>query len=185
MGWTFCHAKNYKPNGQVDRKAEVDELYTHESDMKVSVVKSRMIGSVYYAAIKVEEDGKTSIECVTCLTAGRDRHDPWFNFGYKSIPHTDDDRCPKSIIDLLSEPDNEREAEWRKKCREHQKKTKLSDLPVGSVIRYIHPWNNKEYVLEKKAPNYQFKRTWWYNAEDNTYMPSRRIPYNRWELVAD
>ena len=182
MGWTLCHASNYKANGQVDRKAEVDKLYTWESNgTKVSVVKSRMIGSDYYGAIKVENDEGIFVECVRCLTKGQYRYDPWFNFGYKSIPHTDDDRCPKSIIDLLSEPKSEFEAEWRKKCLEYQKKPKLADLPVGSVIRYTHPWNDKEYVLEKKAPSYQFKRAWWYNAENNTYVPSRRIPGD-WEL---
>lgn len=185
MGWTFAHATYYKKNGEVDRKAEIDKTYTWESnDMKVSVVKSQMVGSEYFAAVKVEESDKTSIECVMCLTAGKDPGDPYFNYGYKSIPHTDGYHCPKSIIKLLSEPDCEREAEWRDKCREYQEKAKLKDLPVGSVIRYTHPWNNKEYILEKKAPNYQFKRTWWYNAENNTYMPSRRIPYN-WELMKE
>lgn len=184
MGWSFTRAEHYKRNGSVDRKAEVDDLYTWESDQqKVSVVKSRMIGSDYYAAIKIEdhEKGKITVEAVMCLTAGKDPNYPWFNFGYKSIPHTDDDRCPLSIIKLLSPAEDEKETEWRKRCYEYSKKQKLSDLPVGSVIRY-KTWDETEIILKKMAPAHQFKRTWWYKADTNTYMPSRRIPDN-WELI--
>lgn len=183
MGWTSCHAMFYKPNGQVDRKKECDKLYTWESEkLKVSVVKSAMVGSTYFAAIKAEDkkENTETIEAVMCLTKGVDRSDPWFNFGYKSIPHTDSDNCPMSIIKVLSPAEDEIEAEWRNRCAEYHAKPKLKDLPVGTTIRFIN-WNGDEYILTKKAPNYMFKKTWWFNAANYTYMPSRRI--TKWEVI--
>lgn len=182
MGWTFSHASYYKKNGQVNRKKEIDKLYTWESlGTKVSVLKSVMVGSNYYAALNIEDAEGKRVEAVMCLTAGKDRHNPWFNFGYKSIPHTDDYRCPMSIIKLLSASDDERELKWRNSCKEYANKPKLKDLPVGSVIRFNN-WNGDEYILTKMAPAHQFKKTWWYKADTNTYMPSRRIP-DDWELI--
>lgn len=184
MGWSYCHASHYKKNGQVDRKAEVDKLYTWESeDTKVEVLKSCLVSTDYFAAILVE-DKKTSekyVECVRCLTAGMIRDDPYFNFGYKSVPHTDSYNCPKVIIDLLSDTKDEKELEWREQCLLQLKKPKLSELPVGSVISF--KLGGEDFVLTKMAPNYQFKRTWWYSASTNKYMPSRRIP-DDWKRIS-
>lgn len=177
MGWDFHHAKHYK-NGRVDRKKEVDEQYTWKNRNKdVSVLKSVMVGTDYFAAIKVIENGNESVEAVMCLTKGRDRSDPWFNIGVKSIPHTDSDHCPMSIIKLLSPSDDEREMKWRRDCEVYSKKPKLKDLPVGTMITFDW-WDGTKYTLEKMPPKYQFKRCWWYDAERNYYMPSNRIPSN-------
>lgn len=176
MGWSFRHASEYKKNGQVDRKAECDKNYTWSNDkMNVSVVKSVMVGSDYFAAIRCIENGKETIEAVMCLTKGPDRSDPYFNFGDKSIPHTDSDHCPTSIIKLLSPSDDEREMKWRRDCEAYAKKPKLKDLPVGTMITFDW-WDGTKYTLEKMPPKYQFKRCWWYDAERNCYMPSNRIP---------
>ena len=59
MGWTSYHATHYK-NGMVDRKAECDSIFndvmvTRDSDIpigKFEVLKSTMVGSTYYAAVK-------------------------------------------------------------------------------------------------------------------------------------
>lgn len=184
MGWTEYHAKFYKPNGQVDRKAEMDNLYTWETqNTKVSVVKSRMVGSTYYAAVKIEQEGEPiQIIGAVALTSGINRRDPYFNFGYKGMeetcrPYYYD--CPKAILDLLTPTDNEWALKWRQKCREKQQKPKLSDLPVGTIIRYTN-YNGDVIRLEKMAPNYQFKRCWWYKADTNNYVPVRRIP-DVWE----
>lgn len=54
MGWTSCHASFYK-NGKIDRKAECDSIMN--CDMagdkgRYEVLKSAMVNSTYYAAIK-------------------------------------------------------------------------------------------------------------------------------------
>lgn len=183
MGWTFRHATEYK-NGKVDRKAECDKNYTWSSEkMNVSVVKSVMVGSDYFAAVRCVDNGNETIEAVMCLTKGADRNDPWFNFGDKSIPHTESNHCPMSIIKLLSPSDDEREMKWRRDCAEYAKKPKLKDVPVGTIITFAN-WNGEKYELEKMPPRYQFKRNWWYNPANNTYMSSNRIPDN-WEIVKE
>ena len=48
MGWTSYHASYYK-NGTVDRKKECDDVFS-KGDCKI--LKSAMVGSTYYAAIK-------------------------------------------------------------------------------------------------------------------------------------
>ena len=181
MGWTFRNARHYKTNGDVDRKAEVDSMYTYENDTcKVSVLKSRMVGSVYYGAIKVEENGETTVHGSVVLTSS---DKPDFDFGYKAMSETCGPYyfdCPKSILELLSPTDNQNALEWRQACRENLAMPKLSNLPVGSIIEY--DLNGMNFRLTKMAPNRQFKRSWWYRAETNTYVPSRRIPDN-WKLV--
>lgn len=180
MGWTTYHAQYYK-NGKVDRKREMDELLTGSNQV---ILKSSMVGSTYYAAVKTIRENNVSVWACIVETCGQDRSDPYFNFGYKAISETSGPYkcdCPKSILDLLTETDNEYALRWRAACREKFAKPKLSDLPVGTVIRFTI-WDNTEYVLTKMAPNFQFKRTWWYNSRSNKYVPSRRIP-DSFEIV--
>ena len=58
MGWTEYHATHYK-HGKIDRKAECDELFNdfmvdknNNRIGKFEVLKSTMVGSTYYAAVK-------------------------------------------------------------------------------------------------------------------------------------
>ena len=98
-----------------------------------------MVGSVYYGAIKYlkrwkvdekgnyikDENGRDIVENIpteeqkivgyVVLTSVRDNY--WF--GYKDMsefgmPYYFD--CPKGILKLLSETDNEYANEWRKEC---------------------------------------------------------------------
>lgn len=186
MGWTSKNADYYKPNGQVDRKAECDNLLNWENEnWKTETIKSQMVGSVYYAAVKRtdKKSGHHEVTAAVILTHGKDRRDPYFNFGYKEMCETcgpGECKCPKSILDLLTPTESEWANEWRQRCRENLKKIPLSKLPVGTEIK-INYFGNEVY-LTKMAPNYQFKRNWWYNPENNTYMPSRRIP-DDYEIV--
>jgi hypothetical protein len=140
MGWTTCNAKYYKNDGKVDRKAECDALYTWETDVKeISVVKSRMVGSVYYGAIRVHMKSGDIPDIVTgtvVLTNSGEYKNDWFNFGYKSIGEDmgpTESNCPKSILDLLTPTDNEFAIAWRKRCRENLGKKKLSSLPSRRI----------------------------------------------------
>ena len=54
MGWDYTHATHYTRTGAIDKKAEIDELYTWQNDTrKAEVVRSAMVGGTYYAAVKV------------------------------------------------------------------------------------------------------------------------------------
>lgn len=198
MGWTSYHARFYKRNGAVDRKAECDSLFDKET---CRVVKSAMVGTVYYAAIenlkryKEQEDGtliaedipeserKIWGEVILTSTNARD----YFNFSYKSMSEDMGPRetnCPASILSLLSETDSEWALDWRKACRESIRKKKnpnsLGNLPIGTVIRFS--WQGNPIELIKHPAAYQFKRPFWYCEKSGKYLPNKKIPSN-YEIV--
>lgn len=138
MGWTTCfYASNWKyVNGKrvVDRKKECDSICTWERKepvtgadghvyppMKDTVLKSALVGSVYYAAIRREKEGKKPfVWAAVYLTCGKSRHDGTV-WGYKgmseeSLPFYYD--CPAGILALLSPTDDKEANEWRRLCRE-------------------------------------------------------------------
>lgn len=195
MGWTSYRATHYK-NGKVDRKAEMDEIFTQKehdgSDYnggtrrypKMEVLKSSMVGSTYYAAVRTT-NSQTGYDCTwaaVCLTSTK--WDDGMNFGYKDMdetmyPYAYD--CPKGILDLLSPTDNENALAWRKKCEENRKKPTLGSLPVGTKIRF-KTWNGTEVEAFKHEAGYQFKRPFWMKEDCSSYIPSRRIPDN-YEII--
>ncbi len=189
MGWTSYHAEFYK-NGTVDRKKEIDELWTQAEGKKyaeLNVLKSRMVGSTYYGAIEVKEKGNViKVFAVVVLTSIN--MNDYFNFSFKDMSETVGPYCcdcPKGILDLLTETDNEYAINWRNKCREtlqrKKDKTTKGTLPVGSIIKF-KKYNGDFVVLEKMPPMYQFKRSWWYCAESNTYYPLNHIP-DEFEII--
>ena len=173
MGWTSYDATNYKINGKgikvIDKKAECDSLF----DDKHKVLKSAVVGNVYYAAI--ENDDKEVYAIVILISTSRS---DGFNFGYKDMsefcgPY--ETKCPKSILKLLTPTDNKWANEWRQKCWDYHNKPKLKDVKVGQKIKYkMH--NGKEVVLIKREPAYQFKTPWFEVEETNTYMKKKYIP---------
>ncbi|MDO5332206.1 MAG: hypothetical protein Q4E99_05950, partial [Bacillota bacterium] len=87
--------------------------------------------------------------------------------------------CPKAILKLLTPTDSEWANEWRRKCFEKHNKPKLSDLPIGTKIKFER--NGKEIKLFKHAPGYQFKRPFWMAEDGCSYMQTKHIPEN-WEV---
>ncbi len=184
MGWTTYHAHHYKKNYTVDRKAECDAIINSDRN---EVLKSQMVGSVYYAAVRCIETGE--IFAAVFLTSGKDRNDPYFNFGYKDM--TEDmgpaeRKCPKAILDMLTPTDSQWANEWREDCYKNLEAKKagfwLKDLPIGS--RIIATIDGKKYELVKHAPAYQYKTWFWYVPATHTSMPKTRIiPENCVPLV--
>lgn len=86
MGWDYTHATHYTRTGAIDRKAEIDELYTWQNDTrKAEVVRSAMVGGTYYAAVKVTilSTGETETFAAVVLTHTNSRD--YFNFGVKTM----------------------------------------------------------------------------------------------------
>jgi hypothetical protein len=190
MGWTSYHATHYK-NGRVDRKAECDAYFLEGLNRgHFDVLKSSMVGSTYYAAVKPlkKSNGKDEngnyiyvdmskaeqfVFAVVFLTSTNQKD--YYNFSYKDMsedmgPYECD--CPKSILDLLTPTDNENANEWRKACYErhaNKKKSKInsiSRLPVGSVIKVTMPCRTTMYkegdvVTLTKGYVYGLKRPVW------------------------
>ena len=190
MGWTSYEATHYK-NGKVDRKAEMDKHYTQEEHdsffngkvihyPKLEVLKSSMVGSIYYAAVHItnSQTGHEEICAVICLTSTK--WNDGMNFGYKSMDESWNPGyydCPKGILDLLSPTDNAYALEWRRLCHEKRtnKKPTLASLPVGTRIRYTD-WNKKEVELYKHPAGYQFKRPFWMLVDSSGYISAKHIP---------
>lgn len=137
MGWLFYNIKGKS------RKTEMDSKYNWESEQAIyTVLKSSMVGSVYYAAVKsVLKDGsKTDVFAAVCLTSADKRND--MNFGYKDMDESvgpNEARCPVGILDLLTDPPpNEWAAQWRAKCRAYHA-SKKSKPKVGDTITLAAP----------------------------------------------
>lgn len=183
MGWTSYHAKHYK-NGKVDRKAECDAYFMEGLNAGYyDVLKSSMVGSVYYAAVKPLKRYNKANEIVdipkeeqyvfaAVFLTSIDTKDYW-NFSYKNMdesygPCNYD--CPKGILDLLTPTTSEYANEWRKKCYENIAKKKnpnsFNKLPVGTVIKVVMPCDTnyfragQEVKLEKRY-KWSSNRTEW------------------------
>lgn len=185
MGWTSYCAEFYK-NGTVDRKREMDKRWTQEENEKypeLNVLKSSMVGSVYYAAVEMKRNSIVE-QVLPMIALTSVNMKDYYNFAYKEIGLYYYD-CPKGILDLLTETDDEHELQWREECRKHLEKKKMKltkgTLPVGSVIKFKRG-NSEEIILTKMRPAYQFRRPWWYCAERNTYFPTTHIP-DEFEIV--
>ena len=89
MGWLFYDSVYFKPNGQVDRKKEIENTFSEG----YTVVKSTMVGSVYYGAVKKDATGE--IFGYVALTSSDKKGG--CNFGYKSMDETcgpSERKCP-------------------------------------------------------------------------------------------
>ena len=120
MGWdgVFENDLPYK-NGKVDRKAFLDKTFTWSRDgHSFEVLKSAMVGTTYYAAVK-HEDG--TIFGLVALTQGRRSRYDGCGLYYKVMDETEGPYsydCPLSILDMLSPTEHEWAVKWRNGCRE-------------------------------------------------------------------
>lgn len=181
MGWTFYNAKHFKRDGVVDRKAELDNLYTSynaEKQIKHTVLKSAMVGTTYYAAVEVLSQKTRDVYAVVVLTSSDKAHG--YNFGYKDIDETMgpcECKCPSSILNLLTVTNNQYANEWRNKCVQYNankgSKT-LSSLPIGTQLKITV--GDESLIIVKRPPMYQFKRAWWYIPSENKYCKLQDIP---------
>ena len=188
MGWLCYNATHYNwSTWKVDRKAEMDSLYNWEDETKtVSVLKSAMRGSTYYAAVQVidKQTGERTVTAAVDLTCGS-RDNPGCNFGYKPMgetmgPYQYD--CPKSILDLLTPTDNEHAIEWRRRCEEHRK-TKTA-LEKAEEVEFKFPFDitwssgyeikaNEPVVLAHcKLGSWEKQRRWWIPGTNMQIRPS-------------
>lgn len=136
MGWTHCFASPYAvwKNGRqtmppASRQKEIDKMLTWDSTDKDGnilstnkVLKSAMVGSVYYAAVQTDKPGReSSVWAAVFLTCGMVKHDGCI-WGYKDMDETVgpcESKCPASILALLTPTDSQWANEWRERCRKN------------------------------------------------------------------
>ena len=179
MGWTsypisWCAQKG----GKVDRKAEVDKVYSGENEARRwTVMKSTMVGSTWYGAVKVEkkESGESHVFGGVCLTSV-ERGEFWYKDMDETVGPCQCD-CPKSILKMLSPTESEWANKWRERCAENYERNhggnSLSKLPIGTVIEVV--LSGDKIRLTKHCPAYQFKTAFWM-TEDGRYLSKKRIP---------
>ena len=208
MGWTSYHATYYK-NGKIDRKAECDAYFLEGLNRGFyEVLKSSMVGSTYYAAVKPLKryDGDTGLcvdmpkeeQCafaVVFLTSTNAKD--YFNFSYKAMdegvgPYQKE--CPKGILDLLTPTENKWANEWRTACykyhadKKKNKTSSLSRLPVGSVVKVTMPCDTHMYktgdvVTLTKGYAYGLKRPVWFSPRARFGASLIRILDNHYEII--
>ena len=212
MGWTSYHAEHYK-NGRIDRKAECDAYFLEGLNRgHYAVVKSALVGTTYYAAVKPlkkyvgkDENGHCIYEDLpekeqrvfgAIFLTSTDMKS-YYNFSYKDMDescgpcHND---CPKGILDLLSPTENEYANEWRKACYksyEEKKKYKtisLSRLPVGSVINVTMPVDTMLYkkgdvVTLHKGYAYGLKRPVWFSPRARFTSSLMKMLEEHYEII--
>ena len=194
MGWTSYRATHYKPvkNGclTIDRKAECDAYFLEGLNSGYyEVLKSSIVGSTYYAAVKQlkrcgDEDENGNFIAVDIpkeeqrvwgavfLTSTNMKD--YFNFSYKDMSESMGPcryECPKGILDLLSPTDNEYANNWRAKCYANIEKKKdknaLNNLPAETIIKVVMPFDTRYYkagdvVKLTKRKHWTRGKTHWY-----------------------
>ena len=144
MGWTYYTAKNY--NGEkVDRKKECDNLLNKNY---CTLLKSAMVGSTWYGAVKINETGTVNGTVMLTKTSGKGV----YNFGYKDLSENScplEAKCPLGILKLLTPTDNDYANEWRNNCYKYheEKKTKISTSKVkdGQSVRFTTVLNSNVF----------------------------------------
>lgn len=191
LGWTWTAATHIR-NGKIDRKAECDAYFMEGLNRGFyQVLKSSMVGSTYYAAVKAlkkcnpDGDGYLDIPpeeqpvfAVIFLTS-TDKKSA-FDFGYKDMdetvgPYKYD--CPRTILNLLSPTDNAYALEWRRICQENWKRKRLfSSIPIGAKMKVVLPFDTTYH--KKGETVYLTKETLWHGksvrwASERCYFSPR------------
>lgn len=171
MGWTTTWIYRFDDKGNPDRKDLLDGMFDTK---RCCVLKSAMVGAVYYAAVeKFEDNSVIAFISPTRIDDGGISYklnDESYGYGYYD--------CPKSILDLLTPTEDNYANEWRKNCYENierkNRRKQLGKLAIGTVIRVVV--NGNEYNLVKRMRNHQFKTDWWQVEGKKKYFRKNRIP---------
>lgn len=187
MGWTSYPATFHKGNGIVDRKAECDYVINTES--RYAVVKSAMVGSVYYAAVKTVDSDEVWAAVFLTSVDGNE-------FFYKDMEETVlpyEHKCPMSILNLLTPTDNQCANTWRKNCIEYHKKVNspkaFKNLKEGQKVLWSAPngklrgFHKGNKVVMTKTKVNGCKRCVWLLDNMHQYILPKYIDQDDYELI--
>jgi len=191
MGWTTHGARLYKANGDVDRKAEMDNIIKKYSKGKI-ILKSTMVGNIYYAAIRHNDNSVYAMVVITSVKKDE--------FTYKSLSEFEGPlyyTCPLSILKLLTPTDDEYANKWREACYKYHAEKKalknnpkaFANLPIGTKIIWTIPedgWNigkkgDKITLVKVKSTH---KQAFWYDGHGSYKVTPNKISCDDYEIVA-
>ncbi len=174
MGWSSNYTGRLTSQ---EKKQRIDRVRTWENE---EVVKSCMVGTTYYAAVRRKDDGVVyAVVALTQLEEGE--------FGFKDISEICgpvEEKCPVGILKLLSPTDNELAQEWRKRCLEnHEAQLRLRRLKktslTGFIIKTVQGYVSKITKVHLFLGDYYFV---WPTKEEAEKMVSELIDLGHGEL---
>lgn len=122
MGWLYMQSLR----GHASPAHYLDDQFTYQCEgLHSRVLKSALVGRVYYAAVEhLEASGAREVFAAVCLIDFNPSAPDGFIFGYKDMtenmgPYESD--CPDAILNLLSPTDSAYSREWRVRCRANAK----------------------------------------------------------------
>jgi hypothetical protein len=186
MGWTGTYNYIWSNNGSIDRKATPDNEFKGWENGNGAItenIKSAMHGTTYYSAMKTTQaDGSFEIWALIIITSVNSSRG-CKEFMYKEmsedmLPGYYD--CPASILNLLTETDNENANTWRNMCKEAKEAKKnswLKKLPIGGKILYT-THSGEQRLLVKHPAAYQFKTWFWFCPSTGQYVKKNVINEN-------
>ena len=128
MGWSSIYTGRLTSR---EKKQRIDRVRTWENE---EGVKSCMVGTTYYAAVRRKEDG--GIDAVVALTQLEDGE-----FCFKDMSEICgpvEEKCPIGILKLLSPTDDKIAQEWRNRClKNHEAQLRLRRLKTTSLTGFI------------------------------------------------
>lgn len=147
MGYTFYDNKVKSP------KKELDSIFNTKDR---ELLLSRIRGNIYYGAI--QNKNTLQIYAVICKFENRKF------FGYKKMTENEHPffyNCPKNILNILSETDNENALSWRFKVSDHIKKSDSLADNVGKTYIFDEgfKYNGAVYdsfILKREGSEYYF-----------------------------
>ena len=158
MGWTSYKATFYK-NGQVDRLSECRAEFGKNREW-ATIVKDAMVGSTYYAAMKLTQSGEVfGLVVVTSVSKNI-----WsYDFAYREMDETEGpyvSECPINILKLLSPTNNEFALQWRARCYDNAAKEKVLKSATKIEVTLPENFNSRYYSGNEKVLLSKHNRMW-------------------------
>ena len=151
----------------------------------MKVLKSKIKGREYYAAVRVEEDDQPrEIVCFVAeiIEINCDNTVQILITNEENLPKFRS--CPVEILDMLTEASCANAVKWRRICYFNAENPALGKLPVGTRIRLV----DTEIYLVCIEPRFRFKTKWWvvensYSQGRYRYAGKKHIKLNGFEII--
>lgn len=158
MGWLYTN--DYSGGGV---RAYLDRNFASENDeIKDEILKSALVAmSRYYAAVRTttKETGESKIWALVVLVKYNPKATDGMTLGWKTMDETMGptiDDCPKSILDLLTDPPaNDWATAWRARCRAYHDNKPPRPQP-GDILVFPEPLEFSDGTKETRFRAYRY-----------------------------